>query len=88
MKAAMTRYMILYCNGIEIVLPKAFTPLEFVVGEAFQFDWSEEKIKLAGVLTLIKVAYNCPLFLERTDYTLWLITQDYLKIINRLIHDC
>jgi len=39
------------------VLTKAFVPLEFAAGEAFQFDWSEEEIKLAGVLTRIKVAH-------------------------------
>jgi transposase len=38
-------------------LVKAFVPLEFEVGEAFQFDWSEEEIELAGVLTRIKVAH-------------------------------
>lgn len=35
---------------------KAFVPLEFSEGEAFQFDFSEEEIELAGVLTRIKVA--------------------------------
>jgi len=38
-------------------LSKAFVPLEFAAGEAFQFDWSEEEIKLSGVLTRIKVAH-------------------------------
>jgi transposase len=38
-------------------LPKAFIPLEFGAGEAFQFDWSEEEIKLKGILTRIKVAH-------------------------------
>jgi len=38
-------------------LPKAFIPLEFAPGEAFQFDWSEEEIKLRGTLTRIKVAH-------------------------------
>ena len=31
--------------------------MEFSAGEAFQFDWSEEEIALAGVLTRIKVAH-------------------------------
>jgi len=35
---------------------KAFIPLEFEAGEAFQFDWSEEEIELAGKITRIKVA--------------------------------
>jgi transposase len=37
--------------------PSAFVPLEFAPGEAFQFDWSEEEIELAGKLTRIKVAH-------------------------------
>jgi transposase len=38
-------------------LSKAFIPLEFEAGEAFQFDWSEEEIELDGSLTRIKVAH-------------------------------
>lgn len=38
-------------------ISKAFVPLEFTPGEAFQFDWSTEEIKLAGVITRIKVAH-------------------------------
>ncbi len=36
---------------------KVFVPLEFEPGEAFQFDWSEEEIELAGEITRIKVAH-------------------------------
>ncbi|MCD8499761.1 MAG: IS21 family transposase [Gammaproteobacteria bacterium] len=36
---------------------KAFVPLEFLPGEAFQFDWSTEEILLSDVLTRIKVAH-------------------------------
>lgn len=35
----------------------AFVPLEFGPGEAFQFDWSEEEVELAGVLIRVKVAH-------------------------------
>lgn len=38
-------------------LSKAFVPLEFEAGEAFQFDWSEEEIELAGAITRIKGAH-------------------------------
>ncbi len=38
-------------------ISKAFVPLEFSPGEAFQFDWSTEEILLAGALTRIKVAH-------------------------------
>jgi transposase len=40
-----------------LVPPSGFIPLEFEPGEAFQFDWSEEEIELAGVLIRIKVAH-------------------------------
>ena len=36
---------------------KAFIPLEFAPGEAFQFDWSTEEIELQGVLTRVKAAH-------------------------------
>ncbi len=35
---------------------RAFIPLSFAPGEAFQFDWSYEQIELAGVNVRIKVA--------------------------------
>ena len=35
---------------------KAFIPLTFAPGEAFQFDWSYEQIELAGVNVRVKVA--------------------------------
>lgn len=35
---------------------KAFVPLAFAPGEAFQFDWSYEQIELAGVNVRVKVA--------------------------------
>ena len=28
---------------------KAFVPLHFELGEAFQFDWSEERLVIGGV---------------------------------------
>ena len=36
---------------------KVFIPLEFAPGEAFQFDWSEEEIKLHGELVRVKAAH-------------------------------
>jgi transposase len=36
---------------------KTFIPLEFSPGKAFQFDWSEEEIKLKGELTRVKAAH-------------------------------
>lgn len=36
---------------------KVYIPLDFVAGEAFQFDWSEEEIKLNGSLIRVKAAH-------------------------------
>ncbi len=36
---------------------QVFIPQTFAPGEAFQFDWSEEEIELAGEVTRIKVAH-------------------------------
>lgn len=36
---------------------RAFVPLKFDLGEAFQFDWSEETIMLGGVLHRVQVAH-------------------------------
>ena len=36
---------------------RAFVPLKFDLGEAFQFDWSEETIILGGVLHRLQVAH-------------------------------
>ena len=33
----------------------AFIPLSFGAGEAYQFDWSDEKVELGGILQAIKV---------------------------------
>jgi len=41
----------------ESLKPSVFVPLEFPAGDAFQFDWSEEEIELAGSITRIKVAH-------------------------------
>ena len=38
-------------------LVKAFVPLEFDPGEAFQFDWSYEKIELGGLPVEVKIAH-------------------------------
>jgi transposase len=40
-------------------LIKAFVPLVFAPGEAFQFDWGYEQIELGGVNVKIKVAHFC-----------------------------
>jgi hypothetical protein len=41
-------------SGTAII--KAYAPLEFVPGDAFQFDWSYEQVELAGVQVEAKIA--------------------------------
>ena len=36
---------------------QAFIPLIFDPGQAYQFDWSEDRVVMAGVLTTVKVAH-------------------------------
>jgi transposase len=38
-------------------LNNAFVPLQFLAGDACQFDWSQEEVELGGVLQKIKVAH-------------------------------
>ncbi|AZE62692.1 hypothetical protein PFLU3_09650 [Pseudomonas fluorescens] len=36
---------------------RAFVPLTFALGEAFQFDWSEEGLLIGGLFRRIQVSY-------------------------------
>jgi hypothetical protein len=36
-------------SGAEANHPNAFVPLKFELGEAFQFDWSEEGLVIGGI---------------------------------------
>ena len=36
---------------------KAFVPLTFELGEAFQFDWSEESLVIGGIYRKLQVAH-------------------------------
>lgn len=38
--------------------PSAFVPLRFALGEAFQFDWSEEAIVLGGIHRKLQLAHT------------------------------
>jgi transposase len=40
-----------------VALGKAYVPLAFELGEAFQFDWSEEGLVIAGVYRKLQVAH-------------------------------
>jgi len=37
---------------------EAFVPLSFAPGDAYQFDWSHEKVELGGVPATVKVAHT------------------------------
>ncbi len=43
----------------DIGVSKAFVPLVYAPGEAFQFDWGYEQIELGGANVKIKVAHFC-----------------------------
>jgi len=36
---------------------RAFVPLKFVLGEAFQFDWSEEGLVVGGIYRRLQVSH-------------------------------
>ena len=38
-------------------IPRAFVPLKFELGEAFQFDWSEEGLVIGGVYRRLQVSH-------------------------------
>ncbi len=50
------RYVRHWQDREKVRLAKAFIPLSFALGEAFQFDWSYEPVELGGVNVLVKVA--------------------------------
>lgn len=54
---AVRRYAKTWRRRRSALLAQAYVPLEFVPGEAYQFDWSHEYVVLAGVTTKAKVAH-------------------------------
>ena len=44
-------------RGREGKAPRAFVPLKFALGEAFQFDWSEEGLVIGGIYRRIQVSH-------------------------------
>jgi transposase len=55
--SAVNRYISLWKKRTLDVSQQACIPLSFSPGEAFQFDWSSEKVILAGESTAVKVAH-------------------------------
>ncbi len=44
-------------RGRESKTPRAFVPLKFELGEAFQFDWSEEGLVIGGIYRRMQVSH-------------------------------
>lgn len=53
---AVRRYVSAWKVSEDAATAKAFVPLEFDPGDAFQFDWSYEQVELGGVPVEVKVA--------------------------------
>jgi transposase len=60
---------------------RAFVPLTFAPGEAFQFDWSHEIVVLNGVTTTIKVAH------VRLCYSRMLFVRAYPRESQEMVFD-
>jgi transposase len=53
---AVRRYVGIRKKADETVLVKAYVPLEYDPGDAFQFDWSYEQVMLGGIQVEVKIA--------------------------------
>jgi transposase len=54
---AVRRYVGIRKKADGTALVKAYVPLEYDPGDAFQFDWSYEQVLLGGVQTEVKIAH-------------------------------
>ena len=59
----------------------AYIPLVFEPGEAFQFDWSHEKIVIAGAMTDVKIAHI------RLCHSRLFLTVAYLRESQEMVFD-
>ena len=62
-------------------LTDAYIPLVFEPGEAFQFDWSHEKIVIAGAMTDVKIAHI------RLCHSRLFLTVAYLRESQEMLFD-
>ena len=53
---AVRRYVGIRKRALGTASVKAYVPLEYAPGDAFQFDWSYEQVELGGVQMVVKVA--------------------------------
>jgi transposase len=69
-------------------LAKAFIPLSFAPGEAFQFDWSYEYVELGGAYTKVMVAQfrlchsRMPFCVAYTRETLEMVMDSHIRAIE------
>src|SRR5215471_8709994 len=64
-----------------IAFVKAFVPLRFDPGEAYQFDWSHETIEFAGLPLTVKVAQM------RLAYSRMPIVRAYFRETQEMVFD-
>ncbi len=60
---------------------QAHVPLVFEPGEAFQFDWSQERVVLGGVVTAVKVAHI------RLCHSRLFLVRAYLREAQEMVFD-
>jgi transposase len=53
---AVRRYVGIRKRALGTASVKAYVPLEYAPGDAFQFDWSYEQVELGGVQMVVKIA--------------------------------
>lgn len=64
---------------------RAYVPLQFVPGEAFQFDWSEDWIKINGVSTKLQIAH-VKLSYSRAFFMRAYLTQSHEMLFDAHYH--
>jgi len=63
------------------IIKDAYVPLSFEPGEAYQFDWSHERVMLGGIPTAIKVAHI------RLGYSRMFMVIAYLRESQEMVFD-
>jgi len=64
---------------------RAFVPLRFAPGEAFQFDWSEDWVRINGVSTKLQIAH-VKLSYSRAFYLRAYLTQSHEMLFDAHYH--
>jgi len=64
---------------------KAYVPLQFAPGEAFQFDWSEDWVRINGVSTKLQIAHF-KLSYSRAFYLRAYLTQSHEMLFDAHYH--